>query len=142
MTDHLDHASTTVVCYHVQAGSQPDVLLCNDNGGIEYAVCFPCADKIDDESTDQNAIAPGFDGLCENCLRDKTIGGRKIGGQRFTEGFWIRQEDGTYLTQEESFEKAPTSKRGDYYGSKRSRTSLKAPILHTEQPHSSHRRGR
>lgn len=61
-----DSRSKLVVCKHVQAGQKPDVLA-GSKEGTEVAVCFACADVVDDMPPEAAMVL--VNGVCECCAR-------------------------------------------------------------------------
>lgn len=91
MSHQCSNRSSVVACSHVISGEPADVILCEDDGTVSMAACFPCADKIEDENV---AMEEMCGAMCSGCFWERTKLERMLGP-----GFWIRQEDGTYASQ-------------------------------------------
>jgi len=89
--NHQCNSSSVVACSHVIGGTAADVLLCNDDGSIDVAACFACADDIDSGNPGVEEMCAG---LCLGCFNEMTGIVPMLGP-----GFWIRQPDGTYKSQ-------------------------------------------
>jgi hypothetical protein len=91
MTHQCSNRSSVVACSHVVSGGPADVILCGEDGSVEMAACFPCADDIEEgrQSAEEMCAA-----LCEGCFRERTNLSSMLGP-----GFWIRQKDGTFKSQ-------------------------------------------
>lgn len=82
--------SEVVTCHHVTADNPPDLILV-ENGKTDVAVCFACADEVE---------ATGFQDtgkLGVSCLHCAGLEGIPLTMPQ--DGFWHRQQDGTYRLQ-------------------------------------------
>jgi len=83
----MTNESQIIICKHVSQGQPVDVLHGSQNG-VEFAVCFLCADEINKET--EQALADTI-GIC----REHAI---NYGIPEFLPGdlgFWTRQQDRT-----------------------------------------------
>ena len=91
MEHQCTNASSVIACTHVIEGRAADVILCNDDGSVDVAACFACADEIDAGNQAAEALCSGY---CGSCFAENT----NLAGMAGP-GFWVRQNDGTYKAQ-------------------------------------------